>query len=168
MRLAAGKELEPWEQFCYGRELYYHRRWEESLKVFEQFLGEGRSWMENNIDVCCHRDRGYDQEVRAPRSVLYGAIIITRQFKGPASLYRTWRQPLRGSKAVLIYQALYGPTMPVRRSEILGGNGFDPHWIFALQICLCAAYEEVRSRLQSWWDRIFSVNERHAECPYRV
>ena len=29
------------EQFCYSRELYYHRRWEESLKVFERFLGEG-------------------------------------------------------------------------------------------------------------------------------
>lgn len=67
------------------------------------------------------------QEVRAARSVLYGAIIIKRQFKDPISLYRTWRQPLRGSKAVLLYQAPYGPTMPVRRSEILGGNGFDPH-----------------------------------------
>lgn len=102
---------------------------------------------------------------RAARSVLYGAIIITRQFKNLASLYRTWRQPLRGSKVVLIYQALYSPTMPVRRSEILGGNGFDPHWIFALQICLCAAYEEARSRLRSWWDRIFFVNERHHEIP---
>ena len=54
---------------------------------------------------------------RATCSVLYGAIVITQQFKGPASLYRTWRQPLRGSKAVLIYQAPYSPTMPVRRSE---------------------------------------------------
>lgn len=105
----------------------------------------------------CH-NRSVFQEVRAAHSVLYGVIIITRQFRGPASLYRTWRQPLQGSKAVLIYQAPYGPTMPVRRSEILVGNGFDLHWIFALQICLCAAYEEVRSRLRSWWGRIFFVN----------
>lgn len=33
------------------------------MKVFEQFLGEGRGWVENNIDVCCHRNLGHDQAV---------------------------------------------------------------------------------------------------------
>ena len=53
-QLDAGKELEPRHQFYYGRELYYHRRWEEALAVFERFLEEGRGWVENNIDACCH------------------------------------------------------------------------------------------------------------------
>lgn len=53
-QLAAGKELEPRHQFYYGRELYYHRRWKEALEVFETFLSEGRGWVENNIDACCH------------------------------------------------------------------------------------------------------------------
>jgi len=53
-QLAAGKELDPRQQFYYGRELYYHRRWEEALEVFERFLEEGRGWVENNIDACCH------------------------------------------------------------------------------------------------------------------
>ena len=53
-QLAMGKELEPRQQFYYGRELYYHHRWEEALKVFEGFLAEGRGWVENNIDACCH------------------------------------------------------------------------------------------------------------------
>ena len=50
----AGQELEPRQQFYYGRELYYHKRWEEALAVFETFLEEGRGWVENNIDACCH------------------------------------------------------------------------------------------------------------------
>ena len=37
-QLEAGKELEPRQQFYYGRELYYHHRWEEALEVFEAFL----------------------------------------------------------------------------------------------------------------------------------
>lgn len=53
-QIAAGKELEPRQQFYYGRELYYHQRWEEALEVFERFLAEGRGWKENNIDACCH------------------------------------------------------------------------------------------------------------------
>lgn len=53
-QITAGKELEPRQQFYYGRELYYHHRWEEALAVFERFLAEGRGWTENNIDACCH------------------------------------------------------------------------------------------------------------------
>ena len=77
-QLAAGKELDPRQQFYYGRELYYHRRWKEALEVFEQFLKEGRGWVENNIDACCHcaychRELGHDQAALTAlfRSFLY-------------------------------------------------------------------------------------------------
>lgn len=44
----------------------YHHRWDEALAVFEQFLEEGQSWVENNIDACCHcayrhKELGHDQ-----------------------------------------------------------------------------------------------------------
>lgn len=53
-QIAAGKKLEPREQFYYGRELYYHRRWQEALDVLERFLADGRGWVENHLDACCH------------------------------------------------------------------------------------------------------------------
>ena len=52
-QLAAGKVLDPRQQLYYGRELYYHQRYEEALAVFQDFLEEGRGWLENNIDACC-------------------------------------------------------------------------------------------------------------------
>ena len=66
-QLDAGKKLEPRQQFYYGRELYYHQRWEDALEVFEQFLKEGRGWVENNIDACClcaycQKELGHAQE----------------------------------------------------------------------------------------------------------
>ncbi len=53
-QLAQGAVLEPRQQFYYGRELYYHQRYEEALVVFQTFLSEGRGWVENNIDACRH------------------------------------------------------------------------------------------------------------------
>ncbi len=66
-QLTAGKELEPRQQFYYGRELYYHRRWEEALEVFQRFLEENRGWVENNIDACrlcaaCHKELGHHDQ----------------------------------------------------------------------------------------------------------
>ena len=37
-QLDPGKELEPRQQFYYGRELYYHHSWAEALAVLERFL----------------------------------------------------------------------------------------------------------------------------------
>ena len=53
-QLERGVELAPRQQFYYGRELYYHQRYEEAVQVFEQFLEGNRGWVENNIDACCH------------------------------------------------------------------------------------------------------------------
>ncbi len=50
--LSEGKELEPRQQFYYARELYYHKRYEEAISLFEQFLYEGKGWIENNISAC--------------------------------------------------------------------------------------------------------------------
>ncbi len=50
--LAQGTQLDPRQQFYYGRELYYHRRWQEALKVLHRFLRQGKGWVENNIEAC--------------------------------------------------------------------------------------------------------------------
>ena len=77
-QLNAGKKLDPRQQFYYGRELYYHRRWKEALEVLERFLEEGQGWVENNIDACCHcaychKELGHDQAALAAlmRSFVY-------------------------------------------------------------------------------------------------
>lgn len=43
---------DPRHQFYYGRELYYHERYEEASAVLESFLKEGKGWVENNISAC--------------------------------------------------------------------------------------------------------------------
>lgn len=49
-----GETLEPRHQFYYGRELYYHGRYEDAVSVFDTFLEnrEQTAWIENLVDAC--------------------------------------------------------------------------------------------------------------------
>ncbi len=40
------------QQFYYGRELYFHTRYEEAEAVFQDFLRRTDSWTENRINAC--------------------------------------------------------------------------------------------------------------------
>lgn len=50
--LAEGKTLEPRQLYYYGRELYYHQKYEEAVSVLEQFLSLPEGWVENKIEAC--------------------------------------------------------------------------------------------------------------------
>ena len=50
--LAEGKTLDPRQQYYYGRELYYHKQYEEAVSVLEQFLCSEEGWVENKIEAC--------------------------------------------------------------------------------------------------------------------
>lgn len=63
--LAGGKVLEPRQQYYYGRELYYHKQYEEAALVLERFLLLLDGWVENKIEACsicadCYRHMGKD------------------------------------------------------------------------------------------------------------
>lgn len=65
--IADGERLEPRHQFYYGRELYYHGRYEEAVGIFREFLNEPDGWVENRIDACeqmaaCYEHLGRQKE----------------------------------------------------------------------------------------------------------
>lgn len=64
--IADGKTLEPRHQYYYGRELYYHKQYEEAVSVLEQFLCTKEGWIENKIEACsvcaaCYLQLGQEQ-----------------------------------------------------------------------------------------------------------
>ncbi|MDE7333583.1 MAG: glycosyltransferase family 2 protein [Lachnospiraceae bacterium] len=64
--IADGKHLEPRQQYYYGRELYYHKQYEEAVSVLEQFLLSKEGWIENKIEACsicanCYYKLGQEQ-----------------------------------------------------------------------------------------------------------
>lgn len=59
--LEDGKELEPRQQFYYGRELFYHERYEDAIAMLENFLNEKKGWLENNIEACRQLSSCYEK-----------------------------------------------------------------------------------------------------------
>ncbi len=64
--IADGKILESRQQYYYGRELYYHKQYEEAVSVLEQFLLSVDGWVENKIEACsicanCYYKLGQEQ-----------------------------------------------------------------------------------------------------------
>ncbi len=50
--LKAQEVFGPREKFYYGRELYYHEKWQEAAEAFSEFLTEEEGFLENRIDAC--------------------------------------------------------------------------------------------------------------------
>lgn len=137
-QLAQGVELEPRQQFYYGRELYYHQRYEEAVRVFEQFLGEGRGWAENNIDACCHCAYCYEHMEQPEKA--FQSLLRTFAYDRPRAevcceLGRWFFQ--RNELTLAIYW--YSLALTCARNDSRGGfvstdcYGYLP----CIQLCVC-------------------------------
>lgn len=51
-QIADGEPMQPRDTFYYGRELYYHRKYERAIKTLSEFLENKNGWIENNIEAC--------------------------------------------------------------------------------------------------------------------
>lgn len=51
-QIADGEVMQPRDIFYYGRELYYHKKFEKAIKTLSEFLEKGNGWIENNVEAC--------------------------------------------------------------------------------------------------------------------
>ncbi len=157
-QLDAGKELEPREQFYYGRELYYHRRWEEALEVFERFLEEGQGWTENSIDACCHcaychQELGHEQ---AALAALFRTFVYDRPRAETCCDIGLWFfRKERYSQAAYWYALALTCVRDDRRGGFVSPDCYG--YLPCIQLCVC------HSRLGSQ-KRAALFNELAAAC----
>ncbi len=50
--VSEGVQMNARDLFYYGRELYYHGRYEKSLEIFCRFLNEKEAFVENQVEAC--------------------------------------------------------------------------------------------------------------------
>lgn len=51
-QIADGEAMQPRDTFYYGRELYYHKKYDKAIKILSEYLKDGNGWIENNIEAC--------------------------------------------------------------------------------------------------------------------
>lgn len=157
-QLAAGKVLEPRQQFYYGRELYYHNQWEEALSVFEQFLSDGRGWVENNIDACCLC--AYCREQMGQPEAALAALLRTFTYDRPRAeacceIGRWFFQKEQYSQAAYWYALALTCPRDDRRGGFVSPDCYG--YLPCIQLCVCYSRLGDQKRAESF-------NELAAAC----
>lgn len=136
--LAKGKQLDPRQQFYYGRELYDHKRYKEAVQVLGAFLKEDAGWLENKIDACrycayCHY--ALDQDAKALQSYLYSFHFDLPRAEVCCDIGRHFFDRERYPLAAYWYER----ALSCQREDTRGGfispdaYGFVP----CIQLCVC-------------------------------
>ncbi|MDE6844704.1 MAG: glycosyltransferase [Lachnospiraceae bacterium] len=159
--LANGKALEPRQQYYYGRELYYHKQYEEAVSVFEQFLLSPEGWIENKIEACsicanCYYQMG--QEESALNTLLRSMSFDLPRAELCCDIGKHFLEHGNYHSAVYWYKIALDTT----KNEYSGGfvlpDCYD--YIPLLQLCVC--YDKMGDR-----QKAEEYNERAGACkPY--
>ncbi len=136
--LARGETLDPRQQFYYGRELYYHKRYADALRVFENFLDSGAGWLENVIDACAHCAYclyGLGREEEALRAFLRSFLYDLPRAERCCDIGRHFFDRRRFSQAAY----WYARALECKRDDSRGGfNAPDCYgYIPCIQLCVC-------------------------------
>lgn len=51
-QLEAGETFCPRDSFYFGRELYYHKKYDRAIETLNDFLNDEEAWLENKIEAC--------------------------------------------------------------------------------------------------------------------
>lgn len=159
--LEEGKFLEPRQQYYYGRELYYHGKYEEAVSVFEQFLLSPEGWIENKIEACsicadCYSRLGKEQT--ALTTLLRSMSFDLPRAELCCEIGKYFLE--HGNCHIAVYW--YETALHTPRNEYAGGfvlpDCYD--YIPLLQLCVC--YDKIGNR-----QKAKEYNERAGACkPY--
>lgn len=136
--LSEGRTLDPRQQFYYGRELYYHKRYTDALNVFEGFLDSRKGWLENIIDACAHCAYcyyGLDREEEALRALLRSFAYDTPRAELCCDIGKHFIDRKRYDLAAYWYSR----ALECRRDDSRGGfTSPDSYgYIPCIQLCVC-------------------------------
>ena len=167
--LARGRNLSPREQFYYGRELAAHGRFEEAVKVLEDFLTVGWGWKENNIEACRNLAQCY-LALERPRQARR-ALLESLAFDGPRAevccdLGKLLLDQGDYQRAAAWYQeALKHPCDPRSGAFCLPDcHGFLP----CIQLCLCCHHLGQRAEAEGWNRRAGAYRPDHPAYRYNL
>lgn len=137
-QLANGEPMEPRDIFYYGRELYYHKKFDKAIKILSDYLESGRGWIENNIEACkilsyCYLEsKQFDCALKA----LFSSFLYdSPRAEICCQIGTTFMQIGKYENAVFWFlQALRTPQQEQRGAfEDLNAYGYLP----CIQLCVC-------------------------------
>ena len=159
--LADQKTLEPRQQYYYGRELYYHKQYEEAISVLEQFLLAPEGWVENKIEacsICANCYFGLGQEQSGLATLLRSMSFDLPRAELCCEIGKYFLEQGNYHNAVYWYEtALNRP-----KNEYSGGFVLSDCYDYIPLLQLCVCYDKMGNK-----QKAKEYNERAGACkPY--
>ena len=165
--LSKGAVLSPRERFYYGRELYYHGRYEKAAAVLSAFWESGQGWVENRIDSCmvlsrCLRALGREEE--ALEALLRAMTCGVPRAELCCDIGQWWLDRGDWRCAAFWYQlALDAPRDDRSGAFVLPDcHGYIP----ALQLCVCWYHLGERDKAAAFNDLAEQFKPNSPQCRY--
>lgn len=142
MQKAEGEPFSPRDQFYYGRELYYNARYEEAAAILQNFLNEGKGWVENEIEACRMIALCYEktEDHRAARA----ALLQSFEYDNPRAevccdLGGHFMAEARYTQAIFWYQQ----ALVAERKDTTGAFVLPECYGYLPCIQLCVCYDRL-------------------------
>lgn len=147
--ISKGNQLNTREQFYYARELYYHQRYNEAIKIFEDFLSSGDGWIENNIEAC--------------KTLSYCYYNIADDYNALISLLKSFQFDIpraeiccdigqhfldRNNYNIAIYW--FKTALSCKRNDKSGGFIINDCYDYIPYLQLCICYDKLGDKIQAY------------------
>lgn len=159
--IADKKLLEPRQLYYYGRELYYHKQYEEAVSILEQFLLSADGWIENKIEACsicanCYYELGNEQS--ALTTLLRSMCYDLPRAELCCDIGKYFLEHGNFRSAIYWYKtALHAP-----KNEYSGGFMLPDCYDYVPFLQLCVCYDRLGDR-----EKAKEYNEKAGFCkPY--
>lgn len=135
----------PRDKFYYGRELYFHGKYNDAISVFNAFLSDENAWTENKIDACRLLADCYLEKDDVPSAL--SALCRSLTFSDPraeicCSFGNIMFEKENYSEAVFWYESALADNSDSKNGSFVNPDmrGFVP----AIQLCVC--YDKLGNR----------------------
>lgn len=140
--LADETQLDPRQQYYYGRELFYHGQYEKAALIFQEFMEMQSGWIENKIEACALCAECYERLKR--KELELQMLFRSFEFDRPRAelcckigkyFFDLKRYPL----AAFWYQL----AADTEKNELAGGFSLPDCYDFIPYLQLCVCYDKM-------------------------
>lgn len=141
----AGEGFDSRALYYYGRELYFHRKYEKGREVLEQFLDRPDGWVENKIDAtrqlagCLY---GIGDDSGALKALLRALEYDVPRGETCCSLGRHFQDREQYEQAVY----WYGQALGAKKDQTSGAFIQEECYGFLPAVSLCVCYDRLGNR----------------------
>lgn len=133
-----GKKLDTRQKFYYARELYFHQKYSEAIKIFKTFFDADDKWVENSISACLDLSRCYmkiGQEVQALNSLFQSFLYDSPRAEICCEIGYIKMKNQKYHEAIFWYETALKMTYPAQNGGFSSIDCYD--YIPYMQLCVC-------------------------------